>query len=79
MRYVMAKMRYNADDEIFRHYMAACGYVISHKGAMSKKYSEIVNMTYNRGNDDENRTGEEVANAVASRLGVKINWGGESN
>lgn len=61
-------------DEAYRIYISEMLRLLPQGKSLKISYSDIVN---NRKVEDH-RTGKEVAEQAAKKMGVKINWGGEN-
>lgn len=74
LRYVEARARKEYRDEAYRIYISESLRLAPQNKMLKMSYSDLV-----RGKKEktEKRTGKEVAEAAAQKMGVKINWGGE--
>lgn len=71
MKYVIARMQSENDAEVYQHYIAMCLYAISNQSKMTKTFSDILKSV---NTPPDNRSGKEVAEEAAAKMGIKINW-----
>ena len=69
-----ARARKEYRDEAYRIYISETLRLSPQGKVLKMSYSDFLNR---KGNKEETRTGKEVAEAAAKKMGVKINWGGE--
>lgn len=68
---MIAKMQQENEKQLYNEYMAMSLYAISNNRKMSKTLTEIKKTTLK---PKEIRSGKEVAEAAAAKMGIKINW-----
>lgn len=73
LRYVTARFKQERREETYRIYLSETLRLLPQRKGFKKSYEEIISQTEKK--TEDTRTGKEVAEEVAERMGIKINWG----
>lgn len=76
MRYVDARVKKEYRDETYRIYVSETLRLLPIMKGLKMSYSDIVNK---KPKEKDTRTGKEVAEQAAQKMGIKINWGVKVN
>ena len=74
LRYVDARVKKEYRDETYRIYMSETLRLLPQGKALKTSYADVIKEHKSK----ETRNGKAVAEAAAAKMGIKINWGGES-
>lgn len=75
LRYVNARVKNEYREEAYRIFISEQLRLLPKMKSLTKSYLSIISQEFEK---KDTRTGKEVAEEAAAKMGVKINWGGEN-